>query len=157
MQRELERLTRARIVNMSATEGGKRYQANRQSPIFGELYGLVLKTVGLVEPLRKSLKSLAPKINAAFVYGSIAKGTDTAKSDIDLMIIGNEIGYSDVYAALQSAEKSLARSVNPNVMSRIEWRKKLSDKNSFVTKVIQQPKLFVLGTDDELRGIEQSS
>ena len=153
VQRELERLTQAGILNVSVAERGKRYQANRQSPIFEELHSLVLKTVGLVEPLRNSLKSFAPKIDAAFVYGSIAKGADTAKSDIDLMIIGNEIAYSDIYAALQSAEKSLSRPINPNVMSRKEWQQKMSDKNPFVTKIMQQPKLFVLGTNDELRGI----
>ena len=89
----------------------------------------------------------------AFVYGSVAKGKDTAKSDIDLMLIGDEIAYADIYAALQKAEKTLERPINPNLMGPAEWKKKVSDKNSFVGKILQQPKLFIFGTEDELRGI----
>ena len=131
----------------------KVYQANSQSPIYDELSGLILKTVGLLEPLRKALKTFAPNITLAFVYGSIAKGKDTAKSDIDLMIIGEEIAYSEIYGALQKAETSLLRPINPNLMNPAEWKKKVSNKNSFVSKILQQPKLFIIGTEDELKGI----
>ena len=156
VQREVENLTRAGILSMSNAEGRKIYQANRQSPIFEELHSLILKTVGLHEPLRKALKSLASRIKVAFVYGSVAKGEDTAKSDIDLMVIGQEIAYGDIYKALQKAEETLLRPINPNVMTPGEWRQKVSDRNPFVSKVAQQPKLFIFGADDELKGIGQS-
>jgi predicted nucleotidyltransferase len=153
VQREMKKLTAAGILNVSASGSRKIYQANTQSPIYDELRGLILKTAGLLEPLRKALKTIAPKIIVAFVYGSVAKGKDTAKSDIDLMLVGNEIAYTDTYAALQKAEKILQRPINPNLMSPAEWKKKLSGKNPFIGKVLQEPKLFIFGTEDELRGI----
>src|SRR6202035_84452 len=153
VQRELEALTAAGIFTVSSTVSQKLYRANRQSPIFEELYGLVLKTVGLVEPLQKALKPYRPNIDVAFVYGSVAKGTDTAKSDIDLMIIGEDISYADIFAALQSAEKNLYRPIHPNLMTVDDWRKQRANKSAFVTKIAEQPKMFVIGTDHELQGI----
>jgi predicted nucleotidyltransferase len=153
VQRELEALTAAGIFTVSSTGSQKLYGANRQSPIFEELYGLVLKTVGLLEPLKKALKPYQSKIEFAFVYGSIAKGTDIAKSDIDLMIIGEQITYGDIFLALQNAEKTLQRPINPNLMTPDEWRQRRNNKRAFVTKILEQPKMFVLGTDNELQGI----
>jgi predicted nucleotidyltransferase len=156
VQRELESLVRAGILHQSIIDGRKLYEANRQSPIFEELHSLILKTVGLLEPLTKALQPLAKTMEVAFVYGSVAKGEDSAKSDIDLMIIGREAAYSDVYEVLQKAEKKLRRPVNPNIMTPGEWKQKLSERNSFVGKISQQPKLFVLGSEDELKRIGQS-
>ena len=153
VQRELETLTAAGIFTVNSSGNQKLYRANRQSPIFEELYGLVLKTVGLLEPLKKALKPYQSKIEFAFVYGSIAKGTDIAKSDIDLMIIGEQITYGDIFMALQNAEKTLQRPINPNLMTPDEWRQRRSNKSAFVTKILEQPKMFVLGTDNELQGI----
>jgi predicted nucleotidyltransferase len=153
VQRELKRLTAAGIVTTSAAGNRKLYQANRQSPIFAELHGLVLKTVGLIEPLKKALKPYQPNIDVAFVYGSVAKGTDNAKSDIDLMIIGEDIAYSDIFVALQGAEKSLRRPIHPNLMTVGDWRQRRASKSAFVTKIAEQPKMFVVGTDNELQGI----
>lgn len=150
VQRELERLAAAGILSVTKSGNRKLYQANRQSPIFAELRGLILKTVGLIEPLREALRPFAKQIDAAFVYGSVAKGTDTAKSDIDLMIVGDELSYSPVFAALQKAEKILLRPVNPNLMTAGEWKRKRAEKGSFVRKIAGQPKLFVIGSEDEL-------
>jgi predicted nucleotidyltransferase len=153
IQRELWKLTEAGIVTLTLSQKRKTYQANRESPIFSELYNLVVKTVGLVDPLRKALERYRPKILVAFVYGSVAKGTDTAKSDIDLMIIGRDLAYSEIYTALHKPESTLLRSVNPTLMMPDEWKQKIADKNAFVRGIQQQPKLFVLGTDDDLQGI----
>lgn len=153
VQRQLKRLTAAGIVTASVSGNRKLYRADRQSPIFAELHGLVLKTVGLLEPLKKALKPYQPKIDFAFVYGSVAKGTDTAKSDIDLMIIGEDIAYGDVFAALLTAEKNLQRPIHPNLMTIDDWRKRRTGKSAFVTKIAEQPKMFIVGTDHELQGI----
>ena len=157
VQRELEKLTKAGILTVTPLGNQKFYQANRQSPIFEELHSLIIKTVGLLEPLRRALKPLSSHIWAAFVYGSVAKQKDTAKSDIDLMILGKELTYSDVYAALQKAEKALRRPVNPNLMTAEEWKQKLAKKNPFLSKIAQQPKLFIVGTENELKGIREPS
>jgi len=118
--------------------------------VFEELHGLIVKTSGLVAPLRTALAPLADRIRAAFVYGSIAKGEDRATSDIDLMVIADKLDYADVFSALQMVEAELARTVNPNVMRLAEWRRKRSQATGFVSRVAGQPRLFVIGSDDDL-------
>jgi len=152
VQRELKRLADAGILAVTISGNRKLYQANKQSPIFQELHGLTVKTVGLVEPLRRALKPHASDIDVAFVYGSVAKGQDTAKSDIDLMIVGGELAYDEIFASLQKAESVLLRPVNPNLMTRSEWRSKLTRGVPFISRILQQPRLFVFGTENELHG-----
>jgi predicted nucleotidyltransferase len=147
--RLLTRLAKAGLVATDRLGNQKYYRANRASPVFAELHGLIVKTSGLVAPLRAALGPLAERIRTAFVYGSIAKGTDTAASDIDLMVIADGLDYADVYGALQPAEAALGRTVNPNVMSRTEWRRKRGEAG-FVERVASQPRLFVIGSDDDL-------
>lgn len=138
---------------MTASGNRKAYRVNRQSPIFEDIQALIFKTEGLVEPLRKALKPYSSKIQVAFVYGSVAKGTDTASSDIDLMIIGKDLTYSEVYSALRKAEKVLLRPVNPNLMDVSEWRSRLTHKNPFLAKIAQGRNLFIIGTKDDLQAI----
>ena len=150
VERELARLEQSGLVSVERIGNQKHYRANRRSPIFKELSGIVRKTVGLAEPLRQSLARHAGKIKAAFVYGSVAKGTDTARSDIDLMVIGDDLTYADLYASLQKAESALSRPVNPTFMSLNDWRRRSASKDSVVAKINAQPKLFVLGSEAEL-------
>jgi len=150
VHRQLRRLAEAGWVTVLRTGNQKHYQANRAKPAFAELHGLIVKTVGIVEPLRRALTAKAKDIRAAFVYGSLAKGTDKAGSDIDVMVISERLGYQDLFEALQSAERVLARPVNPNVMSLAEWRSKRAKKDSFAARIASQPRLFVIGSDDEL-------
>jgi predicted nucleotidyltransferase len=151
VERELSRLQRSGLVSIERIGNQKHYRANRQSPIFAELHSLVIKTVALTEPLRKSLEPYSDKIKAAFVYGSVAKGTDTARSDIDLLVIGDELSYSELYAALLNAENALGRKVSPKFLSPKDWRRKASDKGSFISKVNALPKIFVLGSEKDLQ------
>lgn len=148
--RQLARLAAAGLVTVTRTGNQKHYQARRDSPVFAELHGLIVKTVGLAEPLRRALQPKAAGIRAAFVYGSVAKGTDKAGSDIDLMVISHGLRYPDLFEALQATEAALARPVNPTVMTLGEWRAKRSRKDSFVARLAAQPKLFVIGSDDDL-------
>jgi predicted nucleotidyltransferase len=148
--RVLTRLAAAGLVAVTCTGNQKHYQANRESPVFAEIHGLIVKTVGLVEPLRRALTPQAGEIRAAFVYGSVAKGTDNARSDIDLMVISDRLGHQDLFEALQSAEAVLARPVNPNLMSLAEWRVKRGKADSFAARIAGQPRLFVIGSDDDL-------
>jgi predicted nucleotidyltransferase len=154
VQRELEKLTEAGIVAIAAYGNRKLYHANRESPVFHELHQLILKTVGIVDPLREALAPYRQLIASAFVYGSIARGKDTAKSDVDLMIVGEGLAYSEVFSALQKVENVLARTINPNLMGAGDWVKKVKAKGPFVTKILSQPKLFVFGTEDELRALK---
>jgi predicted nucleotidyltransferase len=150
VERELLRLERSGLVTTERIGNQKHYRANRESPIFEELHSLVLKTVGLTEPLRKSLQPYADQIRVAFVFGSVAKGKDTARSDIDLMVMGDSLTYSDLYTALQDAEQILKRPVKPNFLSTEDWRRKLEQKNSFITRIKSQPKIFIIGSENDL-------
>jgi len=125
----------------------KHYQANASSPIFEELRGLVLKTSGLVDVLRAALAPLAAQIDLAFIYGSVAKGKDTARSDIDLMVISEKVAYAELFAVLEPASNRLQRTVNPTLYSRKEIDKRILDGNAFVKRVLAQPKLWVIGED----------
>ena len=151
VERELARLEQSGLVSIERIGNQKHYRANRGSPIFDELRGIVIKTVGLAEPLRQSLAPYLDKIRAAFVYGSVAKGTDTARSDIDLMVIGDDLTYGDLYAGLQKAEKVLHRTVNPTFLSFDDWQRKLVTKDSVIAKIDAQPKLFVVGSKSDLK------
>ena len=105
----------------------------------------------MAEPLRQSLAPYIDRIKAAFVYGSVAKGLDTARSDIDLMVIGNDLTYTDLYEGLQKAEQVLHRPVNPTFLSVDDWRRKISTKDSFIAKISAQPKLFIFGSEADLK------
>ncbi len=150
VQRELENLTGAGLVIVKQVGNQKRYQVNRDTPFFAELRSIVLKTFGLADVLRETLKPIAEQIRIAFIYGSIAKQEDTAKSDIDLMIIGKNLTYADMFQLLEKAEAQLGRKINPTFYSPSEWLRKNKDGNDFVKKILKHPKIFLIGTEDEL-------
>ena len=150
VHRLLQKLAAAGLVRVTREGNQKYYQANREAPIFSELHGLVVKTVGVVEPLRAALQPLAERIAAAFVFGSVANGSDRATSDLDLLVVADGLDYSDLYTALQAAEEELARPVNPTLMSGAEWRRKRAQADSFAARVAAQPKLFVIGGEHDL-------
>ncbi len=151
VERELSRLKSSGLVCVERIGNQKHYRANPDSPIFAELKGLVLKTIALSEPLKQSLESLSDMIDVAFVYGSVAKGTDTARSDVDLMVIGDDLDYSALYSALQDAESKLARKVNPTFLSSADWKRKAAEEGSFISKINAQPKIFVFGAAEDLQ------
>lgn len=148
--RQLTRLAESGLVQVTRVGNQKHYQANPDSPVFAELHGLVVKTVGLAGPLTEALEPFRGRIQAAFIYGSIAKGSDTAQSDIDLMVISDDLAYPDVYGALQGAELRLGRTVHVNLTTVAEWRRKRAEGNSFVTKVQAQPRVPLIGSVDDL-------
>jgi predicted nucleotidyltransferase len=148
--RQLVRLADSGLVTVKRVGNQKHYQANRDSPVFTELHGLVVKTIGLVGPLEEALAPFREQVRAAFVYGSIAKGTDTAESDIDLMVVSDDLAYADLYTALQEAEATLRRPVHVSLMTLAEWKRKLAERNPFITKVQAQPKIPLIGSVDDL-------
>lgn len=150
VQRELARLAQSGLVTIRPVGNQKHYQANPASPIYAELCGVVRKTVGLAEPLRSALAPLASQIKAAFVYGSIAKKEDTASSDIDLMLISDTLSYGDTILALQAATEELGREVNPNIYTPQDYAKRLKEGGSFVSRVMEQPKIWLMGGPDDL-------
>jgi len=150
VQRELARLEASGLVTATRVGRQKHYQANARAPVFEELRALVLKTSGLAEVLRNALSPLSRRIRAAFVYGSIAKGQDTASSDIDLMVVGEGLTYADLFDALESASARLGRKVAPTIYAPQELAKRTRQDNAFVTRVLEQPKIWLIGDEDDL-------
>lgn len=151
VQRELVRLEASALISSKRIGNQKHYQVNRQSPIFEELRGIVLKTFGVADVLRAALAPLAGKVDVAFIYGSVAKGSDTAKSDVDVMIVGEGLSYPEVMEALAGSEQQLGRTVNPTIYGRKELQRKLAAENSFLERVLKQPRILLMGADDAVK------
>ena len=152
VQRELAALLDAGLLRMTKRGNQKHFQANAAAPVFAELRGLVLKTMGLADVLRVALAPIDTQISAAFVYGSVAKQQDTAQSDIDVLIVSATLGYADVFGALESATIQLGRKVNPALYTPDDIAKRMAQDNAFVTRVLQQPKIWLIGSEVELNG-----
>lgn len=148
VHRQLQRLADAGLVTVTRDGNQKYYQASTSTPIFGELHGLIVKTIGVVDPLRAALSPIVKKIHLAFVFGSVAKGTERGDSDLDLLVVTDDLSYAEVYAALEPAERTLGRTINPTVFTRREWRTKRAKKDSFTARIRSQPRLYVIGNDD---------
>jgi uncharacterized protein len=149
VQRELKHLTGLGLIVRRAQGNQVLYRANAKSPIFKEIKSLVTKTLGAHDAIRSALAGLATKIQIAFVYGSVARQTERAGSDIDLMVLG-DASFSEVVSALSSAQKVLGREINPSVFPPSEFRSKLAAGNHFLRAVMKEKKLFVLGSEHEL-------
>jgi predicted nucleotidyltransferase len=149
LQRELQDLTAARILKTHRQGRMAYYQANEDSPLFSDLRGLLLKTAGLTDVLIDSLEPLASKLRIVFVYGSIASGSEQHDSDIDLMVIGT-VSPMELALPLRRAHELLGRAINPTVYTPTEFEKKRKTKDHFLIGVLDKPKLFVIGNQDEL-------
>ena len=150
VQRELADLAAAGLLTVRRQGNQKHFQANEASPVFAELRGLVLKTMGLADVLRTALAPLASQIERAFVFGSIAKQQDTARSDIDLLLVSDTLTYGDTILALQNVSALLGREVNPNIFTPQDFAKRLREGGSFVSRVMAQPKVWLIGGPDDL-------
>lgn len=147
--RELNALAAAGILVRRSVGNQVHFQANPASPIYEELRGILKKTVGVADLLREALAPLAPKIRAAFIYGSVARGDERPGSDLDLMIVG-EASFAEVAGALASAQQLLRREVNPSLYPALEFRKKLAGGDPFLARVLADRRIFVMGGEDEL-------
>ncbi len=150
LQRELARLERVGLIKMQVIGNQKHYQANKAAPIFEELRGIVVKTFGLADVLRNALLPRSREIAVAFVYGSVAKRKDSAHSDIDLFVVSENLSYADLMKVLETAESQLGRKINPTLYSRAELDRKRAEGNSFLTRVIDAAKIFIIGAELDL-------
>ncbi|WP_236574289.1 nucleotidyltransferase domain-containing protein [Hydrogenophaga sp. PBL-H3] len=148
VQRELAGLCEAGLITARKQGNQKHYQANVASPVFAELRGLVLKTMGLGDVLRAALAPLAPTIQLAFVFGSMASQQDTAQSDVDLLIVSPSLRYGEVFGALETASQTLGRTVNPTIYTPEEFERRAAQDNAFVTRVMQQPRIWLIGEEE---------
>ncbi len=149
LSRELALLTGAGLLSRTRTGNQVSYQANTSSPIFGELASIARKTFGLADVLKDALAPLADRIESAFVFGSAASGKTTAGSDIDVMIIGDGIGFGEAVALLHPKQETLGREINPRIYTRDEWRKLAHENSAFYRDILTRPKVHLIGVKDE--------
>lgn len=149
VQRELKRLVSSGLITVTRLGRQKHHQANPDSPVFPELLGLVRKTVGLAEPIREALEPLVDRIKLALIYGSVAKGVDGADSDIDLLVVGNEVMLEDLYSVLSPVEAALDRQVSPTLYTEQEFAERKVAGSAFLKRVLEGETLLLVGTLDE--------
>jgi predicted nucleotidyltransferase len=148
VRQELARLTNLGLL-ASHSDGNRRYySAQHDHPLYPEIRGLVLKTSGLAEVLRHALRK-EKRISVAFVFGSIAQGHEQAHSDVDLLLVG-EIGLRDVIKLLDGAAENVGREINPKILSPSEFRRRKKTGDPFLSRVLAEPRLFIIGDDHEL-------
>jgi len=141
--RELAKLTDAGLLTVTRQGNQNHYQANPENPIFAELKLIIQKTFGVLDMVKFVLEQLLPKLKMAFIYGSIAKGSENANSDIDVMLVGDELSYSEVMELLDSVEEQLGRTTNPTLLTPLEFQHRVDTNQSFLTRVLEQPKLWL--------------
>jgi predicted nucleotidyltransferase len=148
LHRELTALVALGVLRREQVGRQVFYRADPTCPVLPELAGLLRKTAGLVDVLREALAPLSGGIEAAFVYGSMAKGNPHGHSDIDLMIVGS-VGFADVVLALQDAQDTIGREINPTVLDRHDFDKRRAQRDSFVSTILGEPQLWLIGDTDE--------
>jgi predicted nucleotidyltransferase len=150
LQRELGKLAAAGLVRSEKVGNLRRFQANTESPVYEELAGLTRKILGAQPLLQEALAPIKSKLDLAFIYGSIAKGTDTAKSDIDVMVVGNDLLLNNVLKLLLPVESQLGRKINPTLYTPAEYKRRRAQKDSFLNRVLAQPMIPLIGEALEL-------
>jgi predicted nucleotidyltransferase len=146
VRRELARLVESGLVTSIVMGRQKHFQANHAAPIFHELRGIVIKTVALTDPLRAVLRPLAKRIDLALVYGSVARGEDRAQSDIDLLVVADDLLLEELFARLAPVEKKLGRTINPTLYTRADFERRRRNGNPFLKKVFAGEHLILLGS-----------
>ena len=154
LQREINRLVVAGLANSTLKGNQRQISANLQSPLFKELSDLTRKVMGADALITEALRPIEQKIEVAFLYGSVAKQSDTAESDVDLMLVGSDLTLSEILEQLLPVEEMLCRKVNPTCYTVGEFKKRLSDTDSFVNKVLSQPIIQLFGNMDDIRSAQ---
>ena len=148
IKRELERMTGSGIITQRRIGNQNHYQANEACPVYQELQGIVRKTFGIADVIKTALTPIFDRIIFAFIYGSIAKSEDSSKSDIDLLVVSDKLTYSEIMERLIEVESSLGRPVNPTIYDINQIKQKLKQDNAFVTRIIEQPKIWIKEDQD---------
>lgn len=149
LQRELRKLAAAGLLTSERVGNLRRVRANPESPVLAELVALTRKTLALEPMLRDALTPLVPRLRAAWIYGSVAKGTDTSASDVDLMVVGDDLALGDVLENTIPLEADLGRKINATLYSTAEFRRRRNERESFVHRVLEQPTIALIGEADE--------
>lgn len=149
LHKELARLAEVGLLLREEQGNQVRYRANRDCPVFVELAGLFRKTSGAVSVVADALSTLRPLPKLALIFGSLARGEESARSDVDLLLIGT-CKFGDTVKALHPAQESLQREINPVIFTAAEFARRIAAQDAFVRNILGKPKLFVIGTEHDL-------
>lgn len=150
VQREIGRLEESGLITLTRIGNQKHYQANPAAPVFAELCALVTKTIGPAAIVQAALATLGNGVRLAILYGSVAKGTDRAQSDVDVLVVADDVTLEQLYAALAPAEKRLGRPVNPTLYTSAEFRKRRTNRNPFLSKLLAGEHQVLIGDEHGL-------
>ena len=149
LHKELSRLAESGLLLREKQGNQLRYQANHLCPIYAELASLFRKTTGMADVLKQALQPLGDKIAVALVFGSVARGEETASSDIDLLVVG-DVGFAELVKVLHPAQAVLSREINPVLLGRDEITRRLRDKDAFITQILAQSVIPLIGDANDL-------
>ena len=149
LKKELDALVEVGLLKLQKVGNQTQFTANTEHPVYSDLSGVISKTTGLRDVLAAALEPLTTQIEVAFVFGSVAKTTEGAQSDVDVLVIG-EATFGQVVTAVYDAQLTLAREINPKVMSRAEWSEKKKAQNVFVQELMSKSKIFIVGSENDL-------
>jgi predicted nucleotidyltransferase len=156
LHKELSKLADAEILLKRTSGNQVLYQANRDGLIYKELASIARKTFGVADVLRQALHTVVDQLDFAFVYGSVAKEEDRPSSDIDLMVVTDQLSYADLMSCLIEAETQLGRTINPTMYDKKQIKQRLHKKNAFITRVMEQPKIWIKGNNNDARALGES-
>lgn len=149
LHKELARLAQAGVLTRDEIGNQVRYAANRQCPIYAELAGILRKTVGLADILKAALSPLSDHLTLALIFGSVARGEEGPRSDVDVLLVG-DVGFAEVVAALHPAQTGIGREINPVLLSPSEFQGKATGDDAFLAEVLAGEKLYLIGDENEL-------
>lgn len=149
LKKELDALLAAGLLKSQKVGNQTQFSANAEHPVYPELSGLIRKTIGLRDVLADALQPLGDLVKVVFVFGSMASANENSQSDVDVLVIG-DVTFGQVVEALYDAQTTLAREINPKVMTQAEWQSKRDQGNTFVKELVSKPKLFIVGAEHDL-------
>ncbi len=150
IMRELQGLQSAGLILVERIGNQNHFRANKNSPVYDDLRAIVRKTFGVSDVIKSALQPIDAQLHQVFIYGSVARAEDTANSDIDLLLTGEDLAYAEVMGLLGDAEKSLGRTINPTIYEPDQFKDKLRRENTFLTRVMDQPRLWIKGETDDI-------
>ena len=156
LQRELKALKEAGILKQRQEGRRVYYQADADCPIFYDLAQILNKTAGIVDALKTALEPLQARIVVCFIFGSVADSTERAASDVDLIVVG-AVQLSEIARILREVERVLGRPVNPHIYSQAEFAQRLDQGDHFLSAVLQEERLFIIGEENDLAKLASSA
>lgn len=149
LSRELARLEKVGILSSTRQGNLKYFRTNEKCSFHDELKGLILKTVGVIGEIQSAVEGL-PEIEYALIYGSYARGEETADSDIDLMVVG-EVDLDKLDSAISGLERRFGRTINYVAYNEKEFKEKRKRRDGFITDVLRDKKIMLVGGERELK------